>query len=643
WRSPRSFPSSSAPVTAPPNGSLVWIVTRYEEVRQALSETRLSKDFKGLNELMAKHTKEGHAPKQYDEALVGHMLASDPPDHTRMRRLVNKAFTPRRVESMRPMLRELTTRLLDEMEKHDEIDLLEALAYPVPMELLCTLLGVPEAERLAFGRYAAVVLSDLAPEGYEEATRAMREYLVKLIQVKRDNPGDDWVRPLLDGSGRRAPSADPARVLTHAVGANRGAGFLPDGKVTVTGGRLCSAVDPDPAVACLGEGAKGASPHFAQWATARESGRHAIALRWTSAGSPTRVRPARPVSLRSAESLALRVFVPPDSRGTRLDVSVTDAHGRRATLGRVQVDGLPGSDRTASYWARELRVPLTAARAAGVDLGSVKSLELTPRSGSGQAWLMDAWGWRPGTPAVRAAALPRVDVGRVTVDEGDSGVRTYHVPVRVSGHGSGRVRVYVVDPATGTAKDRVVTARPGGHDVDVPVEVRGNTRFGTDVSYDVLVKAVRGTVVGSYQGGLTVRNDDPAPTVTVTPLAGEVTEGSALKWRISLSEAADTDIASLFVPVPVTGPELSTKDVDPRWLADASGAEPDPERPLSKVEGLYLWLDVPAGRTSLDVTVPTVKDQVREDTETVTFQQTDDEGSPLPGGLVLTGRVLDAP
>ncbi|MEU9244302.1 cytochrome P450 [Streptomyces shenzhenensis] len=180
-----------------PNGSLVWIVTRYEEVRQALSETKLSKDFKGLNELMAKHTKEGHAPKQYDEALVGHMLASDPPDHTRMRRLVNKAFTPRRVEGMRPMLRELTARLLDEMAEHDEIDLLEALAYPVPMEVLCTLLGVPEAERLAFGRYAAVVLSDLAPEGYEEATRAMREYLVKLIQVKRENPGDDLLSALI--------------------------------------------------------------------------------------------------------------------------------------------------------------------------------------------------------------------------------------------------------------------------------------------------------------------------------------------------------------------------------------------------------------------------------------------------------------
>ncbi|WP_046733391.1 hypothetical protein [Streptomyces humi] len=456
--------------------------------------------------------------------------------------------------------------------------------------------------------------------------------------------GDDRVRPLLDGSGRRAPSADPARVLSHAVGANRGAGFLPDGGVTVTGGRLCSAVDPDPAAACLGQGARGASPHFAQWQTARESGRHAIALRWTAAGAPARVRPARPVSLLGAKALALRVFVPPNSRGTQLDVSVTDGHGRRARLGRVTVDGLPGSDRTASYWAREVRLPLTGARGARLDLRSVDSLELTPRSASGQAWLMDAWGWRPGTPAVRAAELPRVDVGRLTVDEGDSGARTYRVPVRVSGRGSGQVRVYVVDPATGTAEDRLVTVRPGGHDVDVPVRVTGNTRYGLDVPHDVLVKAVHGAVVGSYRGGVTVHDDDPAPKVTVTPLADRVTEGAALKWRISLSEAADTDIGALFVPVPVDGgAELSTKDVDPAWLAGVSGARPDPERPLSKVDGLYLWLDVPAGKTALDVAVPTVRDRVGEPAESVSFRQTGDDGRPLPDGLALNGTVLDAP
>ncbi|MEV5958515.1 hypothetical protein AB0M11_33045 [Streptomyces sp. NPDC051987] len=455
--------------------------------------------------------------------------------------------------------------------------------------------------------------------------------------------GDDRVRPLLDGSGRRAPSADPARVLAHAVGADRGAGFLPDGGMTVTGGRLCAAVDPDPAVACLGQGAIGVSPHFAQWETGRETSRRAVALRWTSAGSPARLRMARPVSLLGAEALALRVFVPPGSRGTALDVSVSDSHGRTATLGRVRLDGLPGSDRTASYWARELRVPLTAARRAGLDPRSVRSLVLTPRSGSGQAWLMDAWGWRPGTPAVRAAELPRVDVGRLTVDEGDSGVRTYHVPVRVSGRGSGQVRVYLVDPATGDARDRLVTVRPGGPAVDVPVRVAGNTRFDTDVSYDVLVKAVHGAVVGSYLGGLTVRNDDPAPAVVVTPLADRVTEGAALRWRITLSAAADTDIGALFVPVPVGsgGTELSTKDVDPGWLAGVSGADPDPERPLSRVDGLSLWLDVPAGQTGLDVTVPTVRDQVVEPAESVTFQQAGDDGGPLPGGLTLTGTVLD--
>ncbi|GHG39129.1 hypothetical protein GCM10018980_12220 [Streptomyces capoamus] len=336
--------------------------------------------------------------------------------------------------------------------------------------------------------------------------------------------------------------------------------------------------------------------------------------------------------------------MPPNSRGTRLDVSLTDTAGKKAKLGRVALDGLPGSERTASYWAREVRLPLPTAGHTGLDLGSVKSLELTSRSTSGRAWLMDAWGWRPGTPAVRAQALPRVDIGRATVDEGDSGVRTYRVPARVTGRGgSGQVRVYVIDPTTGKATDRLVTVRPGGQDIDVPVRVKGNTRYGTDVSYDVLVKAVRGAVVGSYRGGITVHDDDPAPTVTVTPVAGEVTEGKPLKWRVSLSEAVDVDMGVLFGAVPATAPEVSTKDVPASWLRDVSGEKPDPERPLSRVNGLYLWADIPPGRTSADITLPTVKDRVRESTESVRFRQIDPRtGEPQTGGLELTGSVLNA-
>lgn len=455
--------------------------------------------------------------------------------------------------------------------------------------------------------------------------------------------GDDRVRPLLDGSGKRAPSADPARVLTHAVGGRRGGGFLPDGGAKVSGARLCSAIDPDPAVACLAPETLGSSPHFASWETQQETGRSAVDLKWSAPGRAALVTPAKPLSLRGSQKLALRIFVPPNTTGTKFDVSVTDSRNRRATLGRVEVAGLPGSAATASYWAQELRVPLSAATRAGLDLGHVKSLTLTPRSRSGRAWLMDAWGWAPGTPVVKAAALPRVDVGRTIVKEGDSGTRTYRIPVEVSGHGSGQVRVYVLDPDSGRAEDRLVTVRPGSGAVDVPVEVKGDTAYGDDVEHDIAVKAVRGAVVGKYRGGLTVANDDPEPVITLSPVADRVSEGETLTWRLSVDAPAATDLYEPVRVLPVTeGAELSTKDVDPQWLTDWSGDVPDPERPLSDAH-LWVWLHIPPGSTGVDFVVPTVQDRVAEPAESMRLALTDRHGEPLPDRPVLTGTVLDKP
>ncbi|MCX4854698.1 hypothetical protein [Streptomyces canus] len=455
--------------------------------------------------------------------------------------------------------------------------------------------------------------------------------------------GDDRVRPLLDGSGKRAPSADPARVLTHAVGGRRSGGFLPDAGAGVTGARVCSAIDPDPAVACLDPETPGSSPHFAWWETEQETGRSAVDLKWSAPGTAARITPAKPLSLRTSQKLALRVFVPPNTTGTKFDVSVTDSSDRRVKLGSVQVDGLPGSGSTASYWAQELRVPLTAATRAGLDLRHVKSLELTPRSPSGRAWLMDAWGWAPGTPAVKAAALPRVDVGRTIVKEGDSGTRTYRIPVDVSGHGSGQVRVYVLDPDSGRAENRLVTVRPGSHAIDVPVEVKGDTVYGDDVAHDIAVKAVHNAVVGKHRGGLTVENDDPEPEITLSPVADRVTEGETLTWRLSVDAPTAVDIWAPVRVLPVTeGAELSTKDVDPQWLEDWSGDVPDPERPLSDAN-LWVWLNIPPGSTSVDFVVPTVQDQVAEPTESMRLAQTDRNAEPLPDKPVLTGTVLDKP
>ncbi|MHC5907988.1 alpha/beta hydrolase [Streptomyces sp. S6] len=452
--------------------------------------------------------------------------------------------------------------------------------------------------------------------------------------------GDDRVRPLLDGTPVRAASAGKAQVLTHAVGANRGAGFLPDSPVTVTGARLCDAVNyTEPKKACGLDPAKGMSPHFAQWDSPREAGRRAVAVSWSKPGTATRISPAKPLSLAGSHSLALRVFVPPNSRGTKLDVTLVDSANRRATLGQVAVDGLPGTASTSSYWAREVRVPLKTAKT--FDLKRVKSLEITPRSASGKAWLVDAWGWRPGTPAAQAAALPRVDVGRLTVKEGDFGVRTYRVPVTVSGKGSGQVRYYVFERDSGKTTDKLVTVRPGANTIDVPVKVVGDTRFGYDKQQDIVVKAVHGAVVGNHRGGVTALNDDPEPKATWTPVADKVTEGGTLLWRVTLAETADVDLYYPIKVVPVaSGAELSTKDVDPRWLSEHTAQSADPERPLSQAD-LWVWLVVEAGKTTAEFDVKTVKDDVAEPVESVRFVRTDQNGTEIPG-TSLTGTVTDA-
>ncbi|MBB5936102.1 hypothetical protein [Streptomyces zagrosensis] len=458
--------------------------------------------------------------------------------------------------------------------------------------------------------------------------------------------GDDRVRPLLDGSNRRAPSAGAAQILTHAVGAKRTPAIVPDTSVTVTGGRLCSQVTPDPAASCLNGEKDGASPHFNHWETPREPGRYAVAMRWTKPGSAVQMRPARPFSVAGNEALALRVIVPPNTTGTPLDVALTDTSGRRVTLGRVTVDGLPGTDRTASSWGREVRVPLSAAAKAKLNLKQIKAVELTPRNRSGRAWLMDAWGWRPGTPAVRPAELLRMDIGRLTVKEGNSGTRTHHVPIRVTGHGSGQVRLFVEEPGADEPTSRLVTLRPGTDTVDVPVKVTGNTRYGAEVGHNVFVKAVRGAVIGSHHGGVLVQNDDPAPTITVTPVKDRVTEGQSLTWRVSLSDVADTELPVDLVILPVSGgTELSTLDVSARWLDDVFGESPAPARPLSKMyDEPGVPAGVPAGKKSVEVSVPTIKDKVAEPEEKLRLQMVtydDDTWEPKPGP-VFTGTVLDA-
>jgi hypothetical protein len=416
--------------------------------------------------------------------------------------------------------------------------------------------------------------------------------------------GDDRARPLLDGTGVRAPSAGPARVLSHAIGANRTAAIVPDATLAVRNARLCEQVPVDTGNACLDpEDFSAASPHFVPFFTP-EPERRAVALAGTGTATLT---PAKALPVAGSRALAMRLIVPPNAPATGFTVAVTDDRGRRTELGTATVAGLPGSAATTSYWAQEVRLPLPS------HLRTVARLDITPRD-DGPAWLIDAWGWSPGTPAPRPAALDRIDVGEITVDEGDSGTAEYTVRVRASGPKAAKVRLFLTDARTYETTTWVTDVRPGTTRIPVPVAVPGDTTYGGDRRYTVAAKAIRNAVVGDYDGGVLVREDEPAPEVTITPSA-TAAEGSPLTWTVTLSGPVDDYTYLIFLPQPpAAGPELSSTDVDPDWFTANSGDDPEPSRPLSATN-LQPFVEIPPGATSAQLTVPTVADGQAEGAE----------------------------
>ncbi|MFE5814079.1 cytochrome P450 [Streptomyces sp. NPDC056479] len=196
----------AVPVTTP-NGLRTWLVTGYEHARALLADPRLSKDMRVGRDLIPKNfadpdkqrefLAESGERSQFPHVLSVHMLDSDPPDHTRLRRLVGRAFTARRVESLRPRITELTDELLDAMARHERLDLMEALAFPVPFTVICWLLGVPPDDRAAFRRWSNLLVSGAGTDEVREASASMIAYLKALIEAKRAEPADDMLTDLV--------------------------------------------------------------------------------------------------------------------------------------------------------------------------------------------------------------------------------------------------------------------------------------------------------------------------------------------------------------------------------------------------------------------------------------------------------------
>ncbi|OLR94214.1 cytochrome P450 family protein [Actinokineospora bangkokensis] len=181
-----------------PRGFRGWLVTRYDDAKAALTDPRLSKDMSRFAELMTRHHHGSGRFTPFPEDVTAHMLNSDPPDHTRLRRLVNRAFTIRGVAKMAEGIEAITDELLDGLAGRTEVDLLDAFAFPLPITVISDLLGVPHADREDFRAWTSAVISKGAPGAAAAAARAMGEYLGGLIEAKRAHPTDDLLSALVE-------------------------------------------------------------------------------------------------------------------------------------------------------------------------------------------------------------------------------------------------------------------------------------------------------------------------------------------------------------------------------------------------------------------------------------------------------------
>lgn len=187
----------SEPVTFVPDSGPMggfWFVTRYEDVGQVLGNRLFSKDMRPF------------VPPERQNPVGLSMLFRDPPDHTRLRSLVSKAFTPRMIEGLEPRISGVAGDLIGRMRGSGESDVIRDLALPLPVIVIAEMLGVPTADRDSFREWSGDIIAggDLAQD-YEErqqrslaASKALIEYLTELIEARRRQREDDLISGLID-------------------------------------------------------------------------------------------------------------------------------------------------------------------------------------------------------------------------------------------------------------------------------------------------------------------------------------------------------------------------------------------------------------------------------------------------------------
>jgi cytochrome P450 len=182
-----------------PNGDRAWLLTRYDDVAALLKDGRFAKDRTNA-QTPAQLAKHRRVPSIF-APLMRNMLDRDDPDHARLRKLVHIAFTPRRVEMMEEQTARISAYLISDLVYRSDFDLMKAYAMPLPVAVICALLGVPLNDHKRFARYSQTLIRNtMTPLSVFLSLPNMIgfvRYLRSLIALKRRSPADDLITALV--------------------------------------------------------------------------------------------------------------------------------------------------------------------------------------------------------------------------------------------------------------------------------------------------------------------------------------------------------------------------------------------------------------------------------------------------------------
>jgi len=177
-----------------------WLALGYAEVSRLLSDQRFGEAAgRGGRIRLSRERREG---PQHLLGRVDTMLSQDPPEHTRLRRLVSKAFTPRSVQKMRPRIQQIVNELLDGLAGRAEFDLVAEVSWPLPVIVIAEMLGIPREDRERFKRWSDAMVATLGGDygALDEARRSneeLVEYVSRVIAERRKEPRDDLISRLV--------------------------------------------------------------------------------------------------------------------------------------------------------------------------------------------------------------------------------------------------------------------------------------------------------------------------------------------------------------------------------------------------------------------------------------------------------------